>query len=299
MGQAPSIAEVPTTFGPIGRRTPPSASTYAKLLASQTFSHLPPDSPEQFSHEHHEHVGPAQGVWDCVQKSERVEDRMGHCFTLRGEEELLDLNDISTADGRASNELLRFGTRDHSERLLVGEEPMIFTKGDAFAIMAVLGMLILALGLVLGLRWVLRLGKRMRANARAQQDVEAVAPGTKTEHFIQRRARSASLVRVRRGGFCDVLPLKMKMELIQQKLEVKREKAREAKPAEELVEMFVDGEDKMMMNDEYQDEEDSACSEDEDDTEKSEQWSDVFLANHTTGDWKPTGIYGDLIMLDT
>ena len=161
MGQSSSSqAEGHTTR----QRLPLSPSTYAKFLASQSFSHLPPDSRAQFSHEHHKHLGPNDGVYDCPQKSDRIEDRMGHCFTVQGEEGVLDLRDTSTADGKENNEVMRFGTRDHSERLLVGEEPVIFTRGDFFGIIVSIGIVLILALVTLGVRWVHYKGISLRAD---------------------------------------------------------------------------------------------------------------------------------------
>lgn len=221
MGQSFSFshAEDRTT----DQRLPPSPSTYAKFLASQRLSRLPPDSRAQFSHEHHKHLGPNDGVYDCPQISDRIEDRMGHCFTVKGEEGVLDLRDTSIADGKENNEVLRFGTRDNSERLLLGEEPLIFTKGDLFGIIVSIGIVLILVLVALGFRWVHYKGINLRADGRFQRDVDVGARGYKNEVgeivvnvVFPRRGRAPSLVKVRRGGFVDVLPEGIRAELIRE-----------------------------------------------------------------------------------
>lgn len=250
------IAAIPATMGqssssaqaegrPTLRRLPPSLSTYAKFLASQSFSHLPPDSRKQFSHEHHKHLGPNEGVYDCPQRSERIEDRIGRCFTIKGEEGVLDLRDTSTADGKERNEMMRFGSRDQSERLLVGDEPVIVTKGDLFGIIVSIGIVMTLALVVLGIRWVHYKGISLRADGRHQRDVEAGARGYKDKVReavvveVQRRGRAPSVARdlkVRRGGFVDILPEEVRAELIREaSASRERGKSREAN-GKELVE---------------------------------------------------------------
>lgn len=148
---------------------------------------------------------------------------MGHCFTVKGEEGVLDLRDTSTADGRKNNELMRFGTRDHSERLLVGEEPVIVTMGDFFGIIVSIGIVLILALVALGVRWVHYKGIRLRAVGRYQRDAEVGARGYKDEVMevvvnveIPRRGRAPSIVKVRRGGFVDILPEEVRAELIRE-----------------------------------------------------------------------------------
>lgn len=148
---------------------------------------------------------------------------MGHCFTVEGEEGVLDLRDTSTADGKENNEVMRFGTRNHSGRLLVGEEPVIVTKGDFFGIIVSIGIVLILALAALGVRWVHYKGISLRADGRYQRDVEVDARGYKDEIRevvvnveVPRRGRAPSIVKVRRGGFVDILPEEVRAELIRE-----------------------------------------------------------------------------------
>lgn len=211
---------------------------------------------------------------------------MGHCFIIRGEEGVLNLRDISGANGKVENEVLRFGTKDHSERLLVGEEPGVFTKGDAFGVLVAVGMVIVILAAGCGLRWILRLGRQMRANARELADLESMARAKFQPEtgIILRRGRSVSLVRVRRGGFCDVLPEEIKMELIREASDSREMKMRE------FSEKYKDGEFQAHWSDN-----DSAASDDEDE-EEGNTWTEVSLEKQR--EWEPD-LFGDLSLLRT
>lgn len=272
----------------IGPRLPPSPSTYAKFLATQTLSHLPPDTGPQFSHAHHQHFGPAQGIFDCLQKSSKTEDRMGHCFTVRPEHaNIIDFKDIFVANGNQANEVFRLGSRDHSEKLLVGEEPLIVTRGDIFAILFCIGMIICAFGVAWGARWVWRFGVRSRADARERRDLEARANSMRTiksQDFLpQPRGRSSStFVRVRRGGFCDILDQEVQRELISES------KERALREEGEVTEVYKDGEymARRCSN--------SAASNDDDD--KEEIWSEVSLEKRLS--WA-SDFNGDLVKLGT
>lgn len=286
MGQAPSLHRH-RARNLFNHRLPPSPSTYAKFLATQTLSHLPPDSGPQFSHAHHHHFGPDEGIFDCVQRSSRTEDRIGHCFKVLPERaDVIDLKDTFVADGNQANEVLRIGTRDRSERMLVGEEPLIVTRGDIFTILFCIGFFIIAYGVAWGADVVWEFGVRSRADASAKRDLEARASCMKTARsqnfLLHQRRRSSSLVRERRYGFCDILDEEIKKELIRESME------RAQRVVEELKEVFEDGE--------YRARSFSNSAASDDDHDEDQNWSEVSL--ETRPSWA-SDFNGDLIRLGT
>lgn len=160
---------------------------------------------------------------------------------------MLNLRDTSNADSKKNNEVLRFGTRDHSERLLVGEEPIIVTKGDFFGIIVSVGIVMVLALVALGVRWIHYKGISLRADGRHRRDMEAGKGGYKDEARVvigevQRRGRALSMVKdlkVRRGGFVDILPEEVRAELLREaSASRERNTSRDANGKEVVVEEY-------------------------------------------------------------
>ncbi len=220
MGQASSSNESYEREGILIPRTPPSPSTYANFLATQRLSHLAPDIPDQFDHKKHIHATPERGIYDCPKgQYPKIEDRYGYCFTIR--------EDGPTWGKRA---LWTHGQVDAG--MMTGVEIKTLTQGDVFGVLAACGLLVLGALTFYAIKWVLALGKRLTADARARGYKKLPATGGKI-----RRPRAASAVRQRRGGFLllDGLPEDHRVML-------KRESSSMEEKRETPREVYVEGE---------------------------------------------------------
>lgn len=224
---------------------------------------------------------------------------MGHCFTVKGEEGVLDLRATSAADGKENNEVMRFGTRDHSERFLVGEEPVIVTMGDFFGIIVSIGFVLILALVALGVRWVHYKGISLRADGRYQRDVEVGARRYNDEVRevvvnleVPRRGRAPSIVKVRRGGFADILPEEVRAELIREaSASRERNTSRDANGKELVEERFCRTRGEYVATRPVDDWHSPFWDEDDED-----EFVEVALA--TKRNWS-SDFNGDLIMLST
>lgn len=161
------------------QRLPPSASTYAQYIYANQ-PHRIPDSGALLDHRQHIHFGPSDGVFDCNRRSDRIEDRYGHCFFIRDPP-----------------------LRDQPFVAWGGDSGQMISWGDMVGIGFVLAAVTLVWCVANMSSWVMEVGKELLTYEEVEEEevIKPARPALAVQPGLPKKMTSQERIWTRRNGF--------------------------------------------------------------------------------------------------